>query len=228
LIVGLDVHVANSGVAAIAMAHGLMPDLVLMDVLMPGLDGPATLKRMRQSVAIAGIPVIFLTAKVLPAEYAHFLQLGAIGVIAKPFDPLKLGDEVLGLWDTTVAPPQGMLSEGVQAQVQPGVHSLANSFLERTRADVLRLGPIVERACQGQTSAMQEIARLAHSIHGAAAMFGYPGVSAAAGSMETWASEATTNLSALGSAIDRGLLEPLLEFMRRLAQETDAAGQTVP
>jgi two-component system, OmpR family, response regulator len=225
---GLDVHVANSGVEAIAIAHELVPDLVLMDVMMPGLDGPATLKRMRQSATMAAIPVIFLTAEVLPGEVVDFLQLGAIGVIGKPFDPLKLGDEVFALWDTTIAPAQGMFTESVRAQVQAGVGSLAHSFLERTRGDVLRLGHMVERARQGETSILQEIGRLTHSIHGAGAMFGYPGVSAAAGSMEAWVGEATANISVPGSTIDGAWLDPLSEFMQRLAQETDAAGRTAP
>jgi CheY-like chemotaxis protein len=99
VIATMDVHVANSGSAAVPMALQVRPDLVLMDVMMPGLDGPATLKLMRQNAAIAGIPVIFLTAKVLASEIADFLRLGAIGVIGKPFDPLSLGEEVLGLWN---------------------------------------------------------------------------------------------------------------------------------
>src|SRR5580700_2049527 len=85
LIAGLDVHTAGSGEEAIDLAYELRPDLILMDVMMPGLDGPATFERIRNSTLINDIPLIFLTAKVLPAEIAHFLRLGAIGVIGKPF-----------------------------------------------------------------------------------------------------------------------------------------------
>jgi two-component system OmpR family response regulator len=98
MIAGLDVHTAGSGEAAIELACELRPDLILMDVMMPGLDGPATLRRLRESAPISEIPVIFLTAKVLPAEIAHLIQLGAIGVVSKPFDPLTLGGEMLNLW----------------------------------------------------------------------------------------------------------------------------------
>lgn len=98
LTAGLEVIIADSGVRAIDLAHELQPDLILMDVMMPGLDGPSTIKRLRDSPAIRHIPVIFLTAKVLPEEFAHFRAIGAIGVIAKPFDPLTLGDEMLALW----------------------------------------------------------------------------------------------------------------------------------
>lgn len=228
LMVGLCVHIAASGTAAIAVAHELVPDLVLMDVMMPGLDGPATLKRMRESTTIAAIPVIFLTAKVLPAEVAHFLQLGAIGVIGKPFDPLKLGDEVLAIWDRAVPPGRGRGANGDQLRVQREVGSLAHSFLKRTRGDVLRLRHMVERACRGESAALQEIGRLAHSIHGSGAMFGYPALSAAAGLIETWLGEATGNFTASGATFDCTSLQPLMGFVQRLAAETDAAGDPVP
>src|ERR1700683_5502249 len=90
IVPGLNVQTADSGERAIDLAYELRPDLVLMDVMMPGLDGPSTFKRMRESALLKRIPVIFMTAKVLPAEIAQLLQLGAIGVIVKPFDPLKL------------------------------------------------------------------------------------------------------------------------------------------
>src|SRR5580704_16999912 len=90
LVPGLYVQTADSGERAIDLAYELRPDLVLMDVMMPGLDGPSTFNRMRESAVLAHIPVIFMTAKALPAEISQFLQLGAIGVIVKPFDPLRL------------------------------------------------------------------------------------------------------------------------------------------
>jgi chemotaxis protein histidine kinase CheA len=85
---------------------------------------------------------------------------------------------------------------------------------------------MVERARQGETSVLEEIGRLTHSIHGAGAMFGYGGVSAAAGSMEAWVDGAIAHISVPASTIDAAWLESLSEFMQRLAQETDAAGQT--
>jgi chemotaxis protein histidine kinase CheA len=117
---------------------------------------------------------------------------------------------------------------GVATAVEAEVSSLANGFLKRTRADLLRLGHMAERARRGEASVLQEIGRLTHSIHGTGAMFGYPGVSAAAGSIERWVGEATAKISATGAGIDDALLEPLSTFMQRLAQETDAAGQTIP
>jgi CheY-like chemotaxis protein len=75
-----------------------------MDVMMPGLDGPSTLQRMREHALLAPIPIIFLTAKVLPSEIARFLSMGAIGVLQKPFDPVQLCTELTALWNGVHGP----------------------------------------------------------------------------------------------------------------------------
>ena len=75
------------------------PDLVVLDVMMPGMDGPTLLKRMRQDPNLAHIPVIFMTAKASAEEAERFRELSAIGVIAKPFDPMALGGQVRALWE---------------------------------------------------------------------------------------------------------------------------------
>ena len=101
----LTIHTGDSGERALALARELRPDLVLLDVMMPGLDGPATLQRMRADVALAGIPVVFVTAKAMPQEVSRFRALGAVGVIAKPFDPMRLVDHVFALWEEIPARP---------------------------------------------------------------------------------------------------------------------------
>jgi CheY-like chemotaxis protein len=98
---GLLVHIGESGEQALALSRELRPDLLLLDVMMPGLDGPATLKRMREDPVIAHIPVIFVTAKAMPREVAMFRRMGAMGVIGKPFDPMQLSKQVFALWNDT-------------------------------------------------------------------------------------------------------------------------------
>jgi len=95
----LAVQSCGSGEEALELLATSRPDLVLLDVMMPGLDGPATLARMRADPALAGIPVVFLTAKAMPTEVQRFLSLGAVAIIPKPFDALKLADQVKTLWD---------------------------------------------------------------------------------------------------------------------------------
>jgi CheY-like chemotaxis protein len=92
---GWTVIAAESGRAALEAAQDDGPfDAVLMDVMMPGLDGPSTLERMRAGVLAPQVPVIFLTAKVGEAERERLVSLGAKGVIAKPFDPMALPEEL--------------------------------------------------------------------------------------------------------------------------------------
>jgi CheY-like chemotaxis protein len=90
----LQVVMASSGAEALELAPRERPDVVLLDVMMPELDGPSTFQRLRASAATAGIPVIFMTAKAQKHEVEAFRALGAAGVIPKPFDPMTLAAEV--------------------------------------------------------------------------------------------------------------------------------------
>jgi two-component system, OmpR family, response regulator len=90
----LVVEPCSSGQEALARAAGFKPDVVLLDVMMPGMDGVATFKALKERPDMAPVPVIFMTAKVQPQEVEGYRKLGAVAVIAKPFDPLTLSDEV--------------------------------------------------------------------------------------------------------------------------------------
>jgi CheY-like chemotaxis protein len=85
---------AQSGLQALTLAAHARPDVILLDVMMPELDGPGTFARLREDPATATIPVIFMTAKAQPHEVASYRALGAAGVIAKPFDPMSLPGEI--------------------------------------------------------------------------------------------------------------------------------------
>ena len=85
-----EVRSCDSGSAALEMAGAWKPDIVLLDVMMPGMDGPTTFARLRSGEATANIPVVFITAKTQQNEIDRFMALGACGVIAKPFDPMAL------------------------------------------------------------------------------------------------------------------------------------------
>jgi two-component system OmpR family response regulator len=95
---GLGLHTYSSGSDALAAAATLKPDLLLLDVMMPGMDGPMTLSELRKLPNTASTPVIFMTAKVQAAEVQHYKSLGALGVIAKPFDPMLLANQVRQMW----------------------------------------------------------------------------------------------------------------------------------
>jgi CheY-like chemotaxis protein len=88
----------QSGQEALEAAPGANADLILLDVMMPGMDGPATLKALREMPETARTPVIFMTAKVQPGEIQHVRSLGAIDVIPKPFDPMMLSAQIREIW----------------------------------------------------------------------------------------------------------------------------------
>ena len=85
---------ASSGAEGVALVRAELPDAVVLDVMMPGMDGPATLAELRADPVTASIPVVFLTAKVQAAERRRLEELGAAGVVAKPFDPMSLATEL--------------------------------------------------------------------------------------------------------------------------------------
>jgi CheY-like chemotaxis protein len=89
---------ASSGLEALdALAAGTKPDVILLDVVMPQMDGPSTLARIRTMPGHEHTPVIFMTARTQPQEKSRYLALGAIGVISKPFDPMTLGQQIRDL-----------------------------------------------------------------------------------------------------------------------------------
>ena len=101
---GFEVRLAGSGTEALRLASADPPDLILLDVMLPDMDGPATLVGLRAIDSLIDVPVVFVTAKVLSSEVASYMALGAIGVIAKPFDAMMLPSELLGLWRSRPTP----------------------------------------------------------------------------------------------------------------------------
>lgn len=91
---GMDVVDASGGDAGMALAIAEAPDAILLDVMMPGRDGPGTLALLKSDPRTAHIPVIFLTAKAMSAEIERLRALGAAGVLTKPFDPMSLAASV--------------------------------------------------------------------------------------------------------------------------------------
>lgn len=95
----LNVHTCASGEQALEEIQRIAPDMILLDVMMPGLDGPSTLQRIRALPRFERTPVVFITAKALPQEVERFKSLGAVAVIPKPFDPMLLAGQLLSIWE---------------------------------------------------------------------------------------------------------------------------------
>ena len=95
---GWRVSLAGDGEQALAMARADRPDLILLDASMAGVDGPGALEKLRADPALADVPVIFVTGHAAPHQVAAFRALGALDVIAKPFDPISLAERVRATW----------------------------------------------------------------------------------------------------------------------------------
>lgn len=95
---GFTVESCESGQEAIARAPHFKPDMILLDVMMPGMDGPMTLAELRKLPEIRRTPVVFMTAKAQPHEIVKFRELGAVDVVTKPFDPQALCEHLTTIW----------------------------------------------------------------------------------------------------------------------------------
>jgi CheY-like chemotaxis protein len=95
---GFTVLACGSGSEALSRLGDFSPDLILLDVMMPGMDGLETLAAVRETVTGRDLPIVFMTARVQAQEIAGYRELGAEDVIAKPFDPMTLADQVLAVW----------------------------------------------------------------------------------------------------------------------------------
>jgi len=95
---GFSVLACGSGPEAVERLPGFSPDLVLLDVMMPGMDGPQILQALRRLPEAAATPVVFMTARVQANEVARYREMGAVDVIPKPFDPMKISDTIHSIW----------------------------------------------------------------------------------------------------------------------------------
>jgi CheY-like chemotaxis protein len=193
---GLDPDVVtrscSSGLEALSAAEDWSPDVILLDVMMPGMDGPATLARLRANARTARIPVVFMTARAQSRELDMFRSLGAAGVIAKPFDPMTLAASL----------------RAVLRPADPRLNALRKVFLQRLVADTDELAGH-RSALDSDTSSPAELARIrdiAHALAGAGAIFGHSDVGDAAAALEEAAIvriNASGSLEGVTRALDR-------------------------
>jgi CheY-like chemotaxis protein len=161
----------ESGTEGLTVAAEWQPDIILLDVMMPVLDGPETLAKLRANPGTARIPVVFMTARAQSSEADRFRSLGAVGVIAKPFDPMTLAASVRTY---------------VQPQARDPMQELRGAFLLRVQRDATLLEQ--ERlALQHGTRApatLERIKRTAHSLAGAGGIYGFAELSNMAAALE--------------------------------------------
>jgi CheY-like chemotaxis protein len=97
---GYEVHQCADGAAALAEGAGFAPDLILLDVVLPDMEGPEILQKLRDQPLLAAVPVIFMTGKSQREEIEDLVAVGAAGVLVKPFDPSTLCSQIAEIWNS--------------------------------------------------------------------------------------------------------------------------------
>jgi diguanylate cyclase (GGDEF)-like protein len=176
----IQVVEAAGGTECLQVAQETRPDAILLDVMMPFMDGPTTLSALRANPLTAPIPVIFLTASVMPSEVERLKKMGARAVVAKPFDPFSLPAAVRELLGTpgprpaSATPPSNAENDGLD--------ELRAQFVRRSQARIemaARLLGLLREAPEDRQN-LQELMRFFHSLAGVGTSFGFPQVTALA------------------------------------------------
>ena len=205
---GLTILACESGEDALARLSGFAPDLLLLDVMMPGMDGPTLLGRLRQTVAGRDLPAIFMTAKMQPDEVAALEHIGAVGVIPKPFDPMRLTEEVRAIWSAHQAGrPDATSDDPRKATIDQTVNRLALRFFHKLPARIAEIGELraILKSAATDRQTLAELHRKVHSLTGTASTFGFAAVADAARSLE----RALLHLLGTDAAPDSARLDPV-------------------
>ncbi len=202
---GWKTILASSGKEALVLASTHKPDVILLDVMMPEMDGVATFRELSSRAETKEIPVIFMTAKVQSHERERYVGFGAAGVIAKPFDPMRLPQEIEGILATPVE--RVSAPSKIELLRKRYVEGLAGKLEGlRSALDQARRADPTERA-----AAIAAAHRIAHTLHGTAGSYGLEHVSVAMAEVEhelevigtSMASDQLERWRAIDAAVER-------------------------
>ena len=193
--------VCSSGEEALQALPRFKPDLILLDVMMPGMDGPTTLRKLRELPESSGVPAIFMTAKVQPQEVVELKRIGALDVIAKPFDPMTLARTVREIWSSDGPPGDAprqrdaarTQQEEISSRGQPDstpeaqtLQQMAGQFAAKLPDRLAEIVSLWQALSLGSSNASlsKALHRKVHSLTGSATTFGFAPVSEAARRLE--------------------------------------------
>jgi CheY-like chemotaxis protein len=184
---GYDVKACSSAPEALDAAAEFAPDLILLDVMMPGLDGKGAFAAFREMPATAHTPVIFMTGMVEPREIAQYRQLGSLGVIPKPYDPDSLAETIQGMWERHQT---ARLVESRREVLSALRKIYAEELPKRLEAIEQAAASLQENGWDPQVAT--SLYDMAHRLAGSAAIYGFPEVSEAAQRIGRFASQNAT------------------------------------
>jgi two-component system OmpR family response regulator len=175
---GYTVLTCSSAGEAVDQSVSFRPDLILLDVVMPGTDGFGTLKALRGLEATAEVPVVFMTAMVEPHEIARYQELGCLGVIPKPFEPVALAKTLEGLWGGH----RGRVAASRLEEFEALRLAYLNELPRKIRA--MRAAAAVLAAEGWDRSALESLGHLAHRMAGTSGLYRLSALSRSAGTLE--------------------------------------------
>jgi two-component system OmpR family response regulator len=181
----LAIRTSASGEAALQDAAAWSPDLILLDFMMPGMDGPSTLARLRQNASTAAIPVVFLTARARIEELDRLISAGAAGAIAKPFEPKALREAVRVYLDAAGSPSGTTEPEASRTFDGPLASEQAH-YRSRLRSDAAKLR-VFRTKLEADLSPdvdVGELRSIVHKLAGSAGIYGFGQVSRSASELE--------------------------------------------
>lgn len=168
---GFTVEVCGSGAEALQKAPVFVPDLIMLDVMMPGMDGFSTYQKLRVIPQLSTTAVIFMTAKVQPQEMAKYREIGAMGVVSKPFDPMTLAAVVTNIWQREAKQP-AKSGDNLQSRLD----ELAIEY-QQGLAEKIQQIETLWKMCSGvayEAAVVKKLHLLAHNMAGSAATFHMP------------------------------------------------------
>jgi DNA-binding response OmpR family regulator len=190
---GFSVRMCSSGAEAIAAGPAFAPDLILLDVMMPGMDGPTTLQALRREPRLASTPVLFMTAKVQPHEIAHYRDLGVLDVLPKPFDPMTLAATLHAIWQ-----------QQQHADTQARLDQIAASYAAHVPEKIAQIEQAWAAAQRtGSAESLLSLQRLAHGLHGSGATLGFVRLGAVAADLDRYLGQLRPGASGAQQEIDR-------------------------
>jgi two-component system, OmpR family, response regulator len=220
---GFAVELCGNGPEALQKAVDTAPDLVLLDVMLPFMDGPAILSEMRANPALASLPVVFMTARAMPEELAYYRELDALDVIVKPFDAMTLAETVAAIW---------VRHHRDRGEEAAELHVLEAGYVDNLGDRVAEIGRLAGRLpgprAPHRSAPYHDLFHRAHRLTGSSAILGFMHVSAAARAVENLALSAQRRRRR-PSAREREELAAALDELRRAAaavtRKPRAAGQ---
>ena len=175
---GFHVETCNSGGKGLAAAEAMHPDLIMLDVMMPDVDGPSLLRSIQNNRQLCGTPVVFMTARMRPAEIDRYAALGAVGIIPKPFNPVTLSDDIRNIWQTY------QRNAAISAAI--GYNDLRQQYLKNLPAKRTEVEAFLRhiRVAKPSQALATRIEHLAHNLAGSGETYGYRALGKAARVLE--------------------------------------------